>query len=138
MVDVVTEHPRRNVYDQMMHISVLSLFPFAVCQRVHGINGMRAFVRIPFVFAQPMVIFGVNDGEFAFCQRNLSEGIAEAQPAEDKQDWAEMFFYELADSKNNLVDFPAPSSVLGLTPSPVLCAFGPVYLCSYICTNLLI
>jgi len=85
MVDVITIHTIGDFYDQVMHVSILSLFFFAVCQRPHGINGIRSFVGVPFVFPWPMVILRVNDGKFPFCQRNLSEGIAKAHPAEDKQ-----------------------------------------------------
>ena len=75
-VDVVTEHTIRNINDQIVHLEILSWCVLSVCQRVDGIASSWAFLDVPFVFHQPVVIFGVNYGEFSFCQGDFSEGIA--------------------------------------------------------------
>ncbi len=86
VVDVVAEHAIRNINNKIVHIGVFSRLFFAICERVYGIAGAGAFAEVPFVLHQPVVIFGVNYGEFASCQGDFSKGIAEAQPAIQEQD----------------------------------------------------
>ena len=51
MVYVVTVHASRNVNDQMVHVGVLSGLFFAVGQGADGIEGVGAFLGIPFVLS---------------------------------------------------------------------------------------
>jgi hypothetical protein len=81
-------------------------------------------VGIPFVFDQAVVVFGINDGEFLARQRNLSEGIAEADAAVNKKKRSKLFFKDFCDIEDNLVDFISPSffsrpSIIGR-----MCVFG--------------
>lgn len=77
-VNVVAEHTIRNINDQIVHLEILSWCVLSVRQRVDGIASSWAFLDVPFVLHQPVVIFGVNYGEFSPCQRYFSERIAEA------------------------------------------------------------
>ncbi len=77
-VDVVAEHTIRNINEKIVHLEILSWCVLSVCQRVDGIASSWAFLDVPFVLHQPVVIFGVNYGEFSFCQWYFSESIAEA------------------------------------------------------------
>jgi hypothetical protein len=72
-----------------MHLHMLPLV-FTQMNPPGGIIGVFALNRVPFVFAQALVIFGVDDGVFALSERYASEGVAEADAAvlernEDKQ-----------------------------------------------------
>jgi len=53
---------------------------------MHGVISMDAFIDVPFVLSQPLVIFGINDGEFALRQRNPAKGIAIPDPPISKRD----------------------------------------------------
>jgi hypothetical protein len=63
-----------------VHLQILSWRILAVRQRVHGVICVDAFIDVPFVLAQTLVILRVNDGVFAACQRNPAKGIAIANP----------------------------------------------------------
>ncbi|MEJ2703507.1 MAG: hypothetical protein P8Z79_13805 [Sedimentisphaerales bacterium] len=81
VVDVVAKHAGRHVDDQVVHLEVLSLFLLAVGQRVDGVPTVRAPVGVPFDTAEPLVVFGIDDGEFALGQRDSAERVAVAQAA---------------------------------------------------------
>jgi len=86
-------------------------------------------VGIPFVFDQAVVVFGINDGEFLARQRNLSEGIAEADAAVNKKKRSKLFFKDFCDIEDNLVDFISPSffsrpSIIGR-----MCVFVTKFVC---------
>ena len=51
MVDVVGKHSIRNVDDEVVHLHILSWFLFAVCQGPDSVEGMGAFVDVPFVLS---------------------------------------------------------------------------------------
>jgi len=69
-----------------VHLEILSWGVLSVCQRVDGIAGAWAFLDVPFILRQPVVIFRVNYGEFSLCQWYFSERIAEADSAIEKED----------------------------------------------------
>jgi len=66
------------VYREMAFLPVTGLCPSGC------IECPAATVRPPFVFGQPQVIIGVNNGEFALAQRYAAEGIAVANAAIEK------------------------------------------------------
>ena len=80
MVDVVAEHAGGNIDEKTVHLEIFSLFLFSVRQRVYGVPGARAFLGVPFVGPQPVVIFGIDDGEFSARQRDFPESVAVPYP----------------------------------------------------------
>lgn len=80
MVDVVAEHTGGNIDEKTVHLEIFSLFLFSVRQRVYGVPGARAFLGVPFVGPQPVVIFGIDDGEFSARQRDFPESVAVPYP----------------------------------------------------------
>jgi len=79
MVDVVAEHAGGNIDEKTVHLEIFSLLLFSVRQRVYGVPGARAFLGVPFVGPQPVVIFGIDDGEFSTRQRDFPESVAVPQ-----------------------------------------------------------
>ncbi len=63
-----------------MHLDMLPLV-FTNMNPPDGIKGVFALNRVPFVFAQALVIFGVHDGVFALGERYAAKGIAIADAA---------------------------------------------------------
>jgi len=64
-----------------MHADCLS--PSAFFGRT-GSDGVKFIVNPgggPFVLAKPVIVIGIDDGEFALAQGYLPEGVAVAQPA---------------------------------------------------------
>ena len=80
MVDVVAEHAGGNIDEKIVHLEIFSLFLFSVRQRVHGVPCARAFLGVPLVCPQPVVIFGIDDGEFTARQRDFPESVAVTYP----------------------------------------------------------
>ncbi len=85
VVNVVAEHAIGNVNDQIVHLEIFSWCVLSVCQRVDGIAGSWAFLDVPFVFSQPVIVFRVNYGEFIPCQGDFSKGVAIADSAIEKK-----------------------------------------------------
>jgi len=69
-----------------VHLQIFARSIFAVRQRMDGIECVDAFVDVPFVLSQPLVIFRVNDGEFALRQRDSAKGIAIVNTPISKRD----------------------------------------------------
>jgi hypothetical protein len=65
------------MHQNMLYLPFPSLHPF----RVHRIEPVLYLSRVPFVFAEAIIIVGVNDGEFALRQRYSPEGVAVANAA---------------------------------------------------------
>ena len=63
-----------------MHLNVLPLV-FTNMNPPDGIKGVFALIRMPFVFAQALVIFGVHYGVFALSERYPAKWIAVADAA---------------------------------------------------------
>jgi len=63
-----------------MHLNMLPLV-FTQMNPPGGIKGVFALNRVPFVFAQSLVIFGVHDGVFALSERYAAKGVAVADAA---------------------------------------------------------
>ena len=63
-----------------MHLNMLPLV-FTQMNPPDGIKGVFALNRVPFVFAQAFVVFGVDDGVFALSEWDAAEGVAEADAA---------------------------------------------------------
>ena len=92
----------------MLYLPFLSPHPF----RVHRIEPVLYLSRVPFVFAEAIIIIGVNDGEFALRQRYPPEGVAIANTTveKDRQD-TEPFKPDW--NFNSNLDVPAPDLVNG-------------------------
>ncbi len=58
-----------------VHLNMLPLV-FTQMNPPSGIKGVFALNRVPFVFAQALVVFGVDDGVFALSERYPAKGIA--------------------------------------------------------------
>ena len=58
-----------------MHLNMLPLV-FTQMNPPGGIKGVFALNRVPFVFVQSLVIFGVHYGVFALSERDPAEGVA--------------------------------------------------------------
>jgi len=86
VVYVVAKTAGRDINNQPMHLQIFARSIFAVRQRMHGVISMDAFIDVPFVLSQPLVIFGINDGEFALRQRDSAKGIAVANPPISERD----------------------------------------------------
>ena len=80
MVDVVAEHAGGNIDEKTVHLEIFSLFLFSVRQRVYRVPGARAFLGVPFVGPQPVVIFGIDDREFSTRKRDFPESVAVPDP----------------------------------------------------------
>ncbi len=63
-----------------MHLNMLPLV-FTQMNPPGGIKGVFALNRVPFVFAQALVIFGVHYGVFALGERYPVKGVAVADAA---------------------------------------------------------
>lgn len=59
-------------------------------------------VGVPFDRAQPLVVFGINEGELALGQRNAAEGVAVAQPAIRKNKPQQRLGKPVRDVQDNL------------------------------------
>ena len=70
-----------NIYNFAVHADCLSPSAFF---GLAGSDGVKFVVNPgsgPFVLAQPVIVIGIDDGEFALGQGYLPEGVAVAQPA---------------------------------------------------------
>ena len=63
-----------------MHLNMLPLV-FTQMNPPGGIKGVFALNHVPFVFAQALVILGVDDGVFSLCEWDAAEGVAVAEAA---------------------------------------------------------
>jgi hypothetical protein len=79
MVNMVNDHIRWRFYNLAVHLYFSSLITDYYTPR--GIIGIFTLGSIPFVFAQSLVVFGIDDGVFALCQWDAAEGIAVADAA---------------------------------------------------------
>jgi hypothetical protein len=85
-----------------VHLEVLAFFFLAVGERMYGVPGVAAPVRVPFDAAQPLVVFGIDQGELALGERDSSERIAVAQPAIRKNKPEQRLCQPVRDVQNNL------------------------------------
>ena len=83
MVDVVNDAAWRDFYYTAVHVNRGSCFS---CGGVAlGVKCIAVFGNVPFVFAEPLVVFGINDGKHALCQGYAAERIAVAETAVKQQ-----------------------------------------------------
>ena len=83
MIDVVNDEAGRDFYYTAMHVNGGRVFS---CGSVaFGVKSVAVLSNVPFVFTEPIVIFGVNDGKFALCQGYAAERIAVAEAAIEKE-----------------------------------------------------
>ena len=82
MIDVVYIKRRWDVDDDAVHRNSESSFLDWGPLSPDSVKRTAVFGSIPFVFAQPVKIFGVNNCVFALCERDAPEGIAIANPPE--------------------------------------------------------
>jgi hypothetical protein len=79
---------------------------------MHRIEPVLYLSRVPFVFAEAVIIIRVNDGEFALRQRYPPEGVAIANPPIKKNKESYRPFYPRWNFDSDL-DVPAPDLVNG-------------------------
>ena len=86
MVDVVGVETGWNVDDHIVQMYSLGVLLVWHCNRPGRVGGVGGFADMPFVGAQAVVIFGVDNSELALGQWNASEPIAVTNPAVEKYD----------------------------------------------------
>ena len=74
MVYMVDEEVAGGVDNHAVHFGMDSFSVFEC--RSDGVEGVCAGVGVPFVFIQVVEVIGINDGEFASCQRYPAERVA--------------------------------------------------------------
>ena len=79
MVDMIHEHVIRDIYDLSVHSDVQSLSCGPGPLTSDGIRCMGPFRSVPFVFAQPLVVVGIDNCIFALREGDSPEGIAVAE-----------------------------------------------------------
>ena len=67
MVQVVAEAARRDVYYEMVHILIFPFLIFPIGERADGIISVGAFVSVPFIFYETVIVFRINYCKFFFC-----------------------------------------------------------------------
>ena len=80
MVDVIDEKMIGRVENLAVHLDMFPLF-ITDMNPADGIIRVFGLVGVPFVFAQPLEIFRVDDGVLSLCQRYPAESVAVARPA---------------------------------------------------------
>jgi len=83
-----------------MHLNMLPLV-FTQMNPPGGIKGVFALNRVPFVLAQSLVIFRVDDCVFALCEWDAAEGVAIADAAIQKCKPNERLYKPVRDVKIN-------------------------------------
>ena len=79
MVDMVREHAIRCVENFPVHPDNFVFFRFALINNPDGIKCSRTFLAMPFIFAEPIIIFRVHYGIFTLGEWYSPEGIAVAE-----------------------------------------------------------
>ncbi len=88
---------------------------FSAC----SVTGSAAGIGLPFIFAKAVVIVGVNDGEFALCERDFSEGVPIPQPPIQKNNQNDGLYHPLRNMNDN-VDNPLPPQEIRISKSEIL------------------
>jgi len=89
-----------------MHLNVLPLV-FTNMNPPDGIKGVFALIRVPFVFAQSLVIFGVNYGVFAPSERYPAKGVAIADTAVEQYQSHERPYQAIRNNNEKIeLDYP--------------------------------
>ena len=102
MVDMVNDIARGDFYYTTVHVNGGGYFS---CGGVAlGVKGAAVFGNVPFVFAEPFVIFGVNDGKHTLCQGYAAERIAVAEAAIGEHGKYQYAFDSSRD-RNNEINF---------------------------------
>ena len=101
MVDVVADQMIRDLHNFAVHPELF------VCFTSNRIIGTGIFNSTPFVLYQRIIIFRIDDCEFALCQADSAEGVAVAEPAIQKHSSNRYAFnpnrYVVNDSNNPLL-----------------------------------
>ena len=79
MIDMVDNHPFRDIQNYSVHHYCQPFFPFAGPLPSHGIKCIAVLRRVPFVFIEPFVVIRVDDCIFALRKADSPEWIAIAQ-----------------------------------------------------------
>jgi len=104
MIDVVNDTARGDFYYTAVHVNGGRVFS---CRGVAlGVKSVAVLSNVPFVFAEPIVIFGVNDGKLALCKGYPAERIAVAEAAIEKEQANTRFLQPSWYVESNS-DFPA-------------------------------
>ena len=81
MIDVVDEHSRWRLDDELMHPNHFPAFVFGYPYVSGGIPAGGISAGLPGERIKAVVIVGVNDGKLEFCQRYEADIVAEVIPA---------------------------------------------------------
>ncbi len=102
MVDVVNDMAGRDFYYTAVHVNRGRCFS---CGGVAlSVKGIAVFGNVPFVFAEPFEIFGINDGEHALRQGYPAERIATAEAAIDEHS-KDQYSFESSRDGNDEINF---------------------------------
>jgi hypothetical protein len=101
-VNVVDDEGRGDFYYAAVHVDGRGFAPSADSGVAFSVEGVAVPGDVPAVFVQSVVIFGVDDGEFALSQGYSSEGVAEAEAAIEKQQEDQNFLQPGWDGNNYL------------------------------------
>lgn len=93
-----------------MHLDMLPLV-FTQMNPPGGIKGVFALDHVPFVFAQAVVVFGVDDGVFALSEGDAAEGVAEADAAIQNCQPNERMYEPIRDVEVNPDNFFPPGEI---------------------------
>ena len=83
MVNMVNKHIIRDFYYTAVYRKMTS-FAIFIHNPTDGVETSVHFCGIPFVFGEPPVIIGINDGIFALGEGDSAEGVAVADVAISK------------------------------------------------------
>lgn len=67
MIQVVAEAASLDVYYEMVYILIFPFQVFSVGERADGVISIGAFVSVPFVFYETVIVFGTDYCKFFFC-----------------------------------------------------------------------
>ena len=99
---VVNHKTVRDIYYLAVHTNRASPCVLSDVGVAFGVKGAAIFRGKPFGPAEPIVIVGVNDGEFALRQWYAAKGAAIAEPAIEKDEEQNRLFDLTRDVKSNL------------------------------------
>ncbi len=111
MIDMVHVEVLRHVDDLAVHRYGQPLLQYRRPLAPYGVVCTLPFAGVPFVLAEPVVVFGIHDGVFSLREGDSSESVAVPQLSvpEHRQHGRPFQPARYYDSDNELDDFPPPS-----------------------------
>jgi hypothetical protein len=84
---MVHNHILRGLDNKAVHVKIAAISASAFGDLVHGIPCSTGAMGVPFIFHQLIIIFWVDDSEFALRQRNFTKCVSVAQhaPGQERQ-----------------------------------------------------